>query len=974
MTILADILSHRFWRRAIMASLFLLLFYTILGFWLVPKLIQQRLRQDLNFHLQRPAEVGQVSLNPFSLRLTISQVKVMEADGQGEWLSFSELWADMALFPSLVNRIVVLQGLKISDPHFLLVLEDDNSLNISDLSRLLTDRVIMERLERLSAMRLHNLQVTGGEFTFVDKAVGSTSKASKVAISLPFLSAQPDDADISITPRFSAIINDVPLVMEAKSKPFSQSRETGISLSFTDLDLTSFQPYLALFSAINLKQGRLALDLNIAFAVKGEQPDLVISGRTRLDEISLNGPGSEQLLSAQAVEVEIARLDLFARRCQLKQITLDAPNLHLVRQADRTFNFNDLIAHPPPPQKSNHDPAEAKANSGKELPESSSPPQLSIAKISVNQGKLTLTDETKKPAAGQVIEGLTVRIENFNSGSSPSRVDISAQINNDGHLELSGTQSSKPLAADLELALSLPLGPLQPYLFPRRNIVAARGQAGLSGKLALKPGGKNKNLQISFQGQADLNDLRLDNNKGAKILKVGGVKAEQVSASYPELALAMGQVEIQRPSLYLTIDKSGKTNLAALGEEGPKKKKEKKKKSGPEPGAKLTAGEITVDKGQIHFQDNSLVMPMEMKFHDINGQISQLMADKASKFALKAVLDNHSTFTSQGRLNPFPAQRSFDFNLKIKDLDLSRFSPYSATYVGHKVHTGKLFLNQNNKLHRGRVRVDNDIFIDQLRLGERVKSKKAKELPLRLAIGLLKDVRGEIHLHVPVEGSLDDPEFRVDYAILQALVNIVMKASTTPFNLLGSLIALSEEDQYVTFAPASSVITRKKEAPLKKIAHVLENRPILKLEIMGQADTSSDRQAIADQRLLRLLEKEKRKVLARESGRGKGPDKVTISKKEFSTYLARAYGAAKFKRPRNALGGLEEQDEREMERLLRENIEVSELDLQHLARARAQAVADHLKENMGIDAHRLMVLEPEKSKPGQARRVTVTLR
>ena len=66
-------------------------------------------------------------------------------------------------------------------------------------------------------------------------------------------------------------------------------------------------------------------------------------------------------------------------------------------------------------------------------------------------------------------------------------------------------------------------------------------------------------------------------------------------------------------------------------------------------------------------------------------------------------------------------------------------------------------------------------------------SPTATSLPVKLAVALLKDRNGEIHLDIPVTGSIDDPQFSIWSIIWQIIGNLITKAVTSPFALLGSM-------------------------------------------------------------------------------------------------------------------------------------------------------------------------------------------
>ena len=55
-------------------------------------------------------------------------------------------------------------------------------------------------------------------------------------------------------------------------------------------------------------------------------------------------------------------------------------------------------------------------------------------------------------------------------------------------------------------------------------------------------------------------------------------------------------------------------------------------------------------------------------------------------------------------------------------------------------------------------------------------SPDATKLPVRLAVAILKDRDGKITLDVPIQGSLDDPKFRIGKVVEYALLNILTKS------------------------------------------------------------------------------------------------------------------------------------------------------------------------------------------------------
>src|SRR6201996_5844685 len=144
--------------------------------------------------------------------------------------------------------------------------------------------------------------------------------------------------------------------------------------------------------------------------------------------------------------------------------------------------------------------------------------------------------------------------------------------------------------------------------------------------------------------------------------------------------------------------------------------------------------------------------------------------------------------------------------MSYRGIELSGVTPYSGHFAGYKIEKGKLTVDLKYHIEDRKLTASHHIVVDQLQLGEKVDSPDAVSLPLKLAVSLLKDANGVIDLDLPVTGSLDDPQFRVGPIIWKVFVNLLEKAVTAPFKLLGSLFGGGEEMNVVEFAPGSAAL------------------------------------------------------------------------------------------------------------------------------------------------------------------------
>ena len=142
--------------------------------------------------------------------------------------------------------------------------------------------------------------------------------------------------------------------------------------------------------------------------------------------------------------------------------------------------------------------------------------------------------------------------------------------------------------------------------------------------------------------------------------------------------------------------------------------------------------------------------------------------------------------------------------------------------------------------------------MNQMELGERVESPKATDLPLRLALALLKDSKGVIDLGLEVKGNVNEPSFSVGGLVFKAFKNLIVKAVSAPFNLLAGLVGGGKDHgalDAIAFVPGSEQLDAPEKAKLDQLVKALAERPQLRLEVTGNTLPEADTQALAQRRL-----------------------------------------------------------------------------------------------------------------------------
>ena len=269
----------------------------------------------------------------------------------------------------------------------------------------------------------------------------------------------------------------------------------------------------------------------------------------------------------------------------------------------------------------------------------------------------------------------------------------------------------------------------------------------------------------------------------------------------------------------------------------------------------LAIGLIALKNGKIIFIDRSVSPVHTTTLTDINGTVRDIAPKQGKKaaVALNTRINNSAPLKITGTLNPFKDGLSLDLKVLLQDMDLSPFTPYSGKFVGYTIQKGKLSLDLHYTIEDKKLDSTNDVFIDQFDFGETVKSPDAIDLPVKLGVSLLKDSSGKIKLNLPVTGRLDDPQFSIFGIILKVLKNILIKAATSPFSLIGSMVGAKEDLSCVIFDPGSARLNEAEKAKLDALAKALADRPNLSMEISGFVDADADRQGLVDKEFEKQL-------------------------------------------------------------------------------------------------------------------------
>ncbi|RLA49495.1 MAG: hypothetical protein DRR04_00180 [Gammaproteobacteria bacterium] len=350
---------------------------------------------------------------------------------------------------------------------------------------------------------------------------------------------------------------------------------------------------------------------------------------------------------------------------------------------------------------------------------------------------------------------------------------------------------------------------------------------------------------------------------------------------------------------------------------------------------------IFITDSAVDFMDQSLPINFRTVIGDLNGEVLGIATEPGTVATvdIKGSVDGYAPVALKGSAQAFSTPPALDLSLTFDGVDLALLTPYSSTYAGYAIDRGLLTLHLQYALQNNQLVGDNRVLIDQLKLGDKVDSDQAADIPLKLGLALLTDANGVIDLQVPVSGNVDDPQFNVGSVIFKAFVNILTKAVTAPFSLLANLVGSEEDLQRMTFASGSAQLDEASKAKLGQLTSALTQRPELTVVLTGRLNIPADRESLQK---VTLQEQLVAGGLPPEELDSKGPA------------WEKAIGARYESLPASS-GQSADLSSHEMYQQVAQNIEVSDTRMMDLAQQRAVAVKGYLVNEAQLPADRAVV-------------------
>ncbi|WP_144174939.1 DUF748 domain-containing protein [Pseudomonas sp. Kh13] len=855
--------------RAAGALLALVALYSLLGFLILPGVALRIANQQLAQYATVPAHLERIELNPFSLELTLWGLQIGEPGK--EQVGFDRLYANLSL-DSLWSGALHLDAVELVKPRNEVLFAKDGTLNLTRLFKLPPSEAKPdEPPSDPFPLRIGSIKLSEGYLHFEDLRPSEPIEFlyDNMNLELKNLSTLPNDnADmtlVAIGPNGGRIdwkgtLSLAPIASEG-------------TLKITDSKMKAFWPYVRDAVPLVLEEGVVSLDTHYKLNLAKQTELLLDNASLRIAPFAIKAPDGRPLARLASLEVSETSVDLVKQLVTVGKIRSEKLETWAALEKDGQLDWQKLFASQPakttPKEKA--EPAAAEPTPEQQAAKAPSKPwQVLLKDVQLRNYLVHLADRTQKEPVALDVGQLNADLQGFDSlNQSPFTLKLDTGVGRQGKLQASGQVNLAPIWAKLDVSSrDIDLRVAQAYISPFILLELRSGMFASDLKVDLK---NTAPLAFSVTGKAQVSQLHtLDTIKSRDFVKWQQVNVDGLSYMHGD-ALSIDKVTLLQPYARFIINEDRTTNINDLlipqPAGAPATSQAKPAAASNDKPLGIHIGQIDINDGSANFADLSLTPNFATAIQQLNGQIGTIDNRKPvpAKVDVKGKVDRYAPVTIKGALNPFNPLASLDIATSFKRVELTTLTPYSGKFAGFRIRKGRLNLDLHYLITNGQLKAENKVVVEQLQLGEKVDSPDAVDLPIRLAVALLKDTEGKISIELPVSGDLNNPQFSVMPIVWQTLRNLVLRAAQAPFKFIGGLVAGggSEDLGNVAFAPGSSELSGDAQASLDKLASALKERPELRLEIEGTSAQASDGPLIAQQRLEREYQATWYKILQR---------------------------------------------------------------------------------------------------------------
>ncbi|WP_152446885.1 DUF748 domain-containing protein [Janthinobacterium sp. HH01] len=393
--------------------------YALAGGWLLPQVIKSQLPKFVETELERKASIGEVSFNPFTLRLAVQQFQLTEANG-APLFGVGALEVEMQ-WRSLLRRAWSFADIRVVAPSVQLAIASDGKFNIAEFVATLNKRKHDDSDSGMPRLVIEHFALEQGKVDMHDRHAGYNDTYAPIAFTLNNLSTLADENGDYTLSADAGLGGKLRWKGTAALNPIAGS---GL-LTLENVALPGMATYLKSFARVAVVDGRLSAKLPYKFAYKNGQLDAGLAGAgLALNDLAVKRDGAaEAFVKLKLFDVSDVGVDLLKRTVSVGGVRVSGGALAARRDAKGALDLAGLMVPAAPTATPAVAPASAAAAgkpasagvaaapAAKPVPAPAGNWKVHLKQLAFDEIAVAAVDETASPALKFNADKLKLRLQ-----------------------------------------------------------------------------------------------------------------------------------------------------------------------------------------------------------------------------------------------------------------------------------------------------------------------------------------------------------------------------------------------------------------------------------------------------------------------------------------------------------------------------------------------------------------------------------
>jgi hypothetical protein len=408
------------------------------------------------------------------------------------------------------------------------------------------------------------------------------------------------------------------------------------------------------------------------------------------------------------------------------EMALKKPYVHIVRQKNGAFNFQDLLK----------DKADDKKKDSQPFP-------VNVTKLSISEGKLAWEDTSVNQPIREAIDSIDLNIENLTThGDKQALLVLSMALESGGQLDWKGTAGIKPWSSEghvkfdkvkLKTIMALALPGTRPFNLEGYELLDTDYSASYT---------ENGLKFLTNKGKFEIRDFQfLEQGQNKPLIKIPVFSLQGINVDFEKQQCVIDTISANEGDFQAWLNAQGVINYQTLfpvAKPGTNKTTTDTVKPNETPW-KIMVNSLELNNFGVAFEDRSTKNPVVINLKPINFKLTNYQSELGTSvpFQLSTGVNKTGLINLSGDtvIQPFSAKIA----ITAKDIALESFEAYVDKFVEMDVVDGKLAVDGNiivaipekkplDVQFKGNTKITNLLIRDQL-LKEKGQNKTLIKAP-----------------------------------------------------------------------------------------------------------------------------------------------------------------------------------------------------------------------------------------------------